>query len=496
MIKSILIVGGGSAGWITANLLNASLNKDGNGQIAITLLESPDIPKIGVGEATVPNIRQTLYDIGLNEYDFMKATDATFKTMIRFVDWRVNSYYDHPFDRCFPNETASQVHAWLQKNPDITDQNEFAEAFSLLTHLSNSSFAPKTTEMDSFQSPFPYAYHLDAFKLASYLTAHGKRQGIHHHIANVTDVKVDEAGFITKVLSDDETEHSADLYIDCTGFKSILHKQKLKIKSKSFSKYLLCDRAVAMNVPYDVYQPEKLNPFTTSTAMPAGWIWDIVLQNRRGLGYVYSSQFETREGAEKTFREKEGVHAQNLSVQHINFQSQCSESAWSGNCVAIGLSGGFVEPLESSGIYLVEFAAKTLCGLVPYIQSNMTSIAKTFNRQMGLVYTEILEYLNLHYCLSNRTDSEFWREVQKSEHILPSLQDKLELWKTKPPQQSDFDHLLHLFPIASFEYILFGMGYKPQNLPDFGGNIPNLSEAISHSIERLPKHIEFVDQLK
>ncbi len=488
MVKSILVVGGGSAGWITASLLNALLNKNGEKPTAISLLESPNIPKIGVGEATVPTIRQTLSTIGVDERDFMHAADATFKNLIRFKNWRKDSSYDHPFDRCFPQDMATQTPAWLQQNQQPSTDNEFAKAFSLLTHISDAGLGPKVPQMESYMSPFPYAYHLDAVKFAQFLCEHGKKAGIKHHLANVTDVEVNAQGHISQIKTDKDESYEADLYIDCTGFRSVLHRQKLKVKTRDFSNYLLCDRAVTMRVPYDTYRPATLKPFTTSTAQRAGWIWDIGLRNRRGTGYVYSSAFETEDDAEMVLRQHEGKHADAIDVQHIKFKSQSNESPWCGNCVAIGLSGGFLEPLESTGLYLIEYAARTLGETLPNIGEDMASAAKTFNQNMDLVFAEGLEYINMHYCLSNRDDSAFWREVQKPEHILPGLQDKLEQWKTRPPGAVDFSHQPFLFGLPSYEYILFGMGHRPTLAADNTGTIPDLSQGVKESLQRLPKH--------
>ncbi|VAW01520.1 Tryptophan halogenase, partial [hydrothermal vent metagenome] len=455
MIRSILIVGGGSAGWITANLLQALLHQSAEQDIQITVLESPDIPKIGVGEATVPSIRRTLQTIGLDEKEFMRATDATFKNLIRFEGWNPGTSYDHPFDRRARPDSDSAIAAWLHR-ADMMD-NGFAKQFSLLSHIANAGLAPKAQGWPGYASPFPYAYHLDAIKLAGMLAEHGRQTGIAHMLANVTDVEVDERGHIAAVRTDTDETCTADLYIDCTGFRSILHKQKLGVKQRDFSQYLLCDRAATMRVPYDIHQPASIKPYTTSSARSAGWSWDIALQGRRGLGYVYASAFQSEADAEAELRALEGPHCNDIAVQHIAFASQKSQASWVGNCIAIGLSDGFLEPLESSGLYLIEFAAQALGEMLPYAKADTTVIAKSFNRQMDGIYDEVLEFLNLHYCLSTRTDTDFWREVQKPEHVLDGLAEKLELWKLKPPGDMDFSSPLQLFSLQSHEYILFGM---------------------------------------
>jgi tryptophan 7-halogenase len=495
LIDSILIVGGGSAGWITANLLNAILGKRADRKIAITVLESPNIPKIGVGEATVPSIRRTLQLIGLSEKDFMRATDATFKNLIRFDGWNSGVSYDHPFDRRARPDTDDAILAWL-RSADAGD-NAFAKKFSLLSHIAAAGLAPKATGWPDYGSPFPYAYHLDAIKLALTLAEHGRQNGIAHTLTNVTDVHLDERGHISAVTTDTDETFSADLYIDCTGFRSVLHKQKLGVKRQDFSKYLLCDRAATLRVPYDVYQPGALKPYTTSSARSAGWSWDIALQGRRGLGYVYASAFQSAEDAEAELRALEGPHCDDLPVQHIVFKSGKSQQSWAKNCVAIGLSDGFLEPLESSGLYLIEFAAQALGEMLTFIGDDSAPFVKSFNRQMDGIYAEVLEFLNLHYCLSTRTDTPFWQAVQQREHILDSLAEKLALWKFKPPGDMDFERPLRLFSLQSYEYILFGMGGRAKVIPRAAsaGKMPDLSDAITKSLARLPSHESWLASL-
>ncbi len=503
MIKSIIIIGGGSAGWIVANLLNARLNNNKGLPVRITLVESPDIAKIGVGEATVPSIRRTMHTIGVSERDLIRQTNATFKNLIRFQDWNKGEVYDHPFDRRARPDTDKGILAWLSQNQKSTNENEFAKTFSLLSHISNAGLAPKTFNWPDYQSPFPYAYHLDAIKLAGFLSQYGRNNSINHYLANIKNVKINEQGNITKIEADD-LSLSADLFIDCTGFASLLAQKALKVKTRDYSDILKCDRAATMRIDYDVYRPETLKPYTIANAMPSGWCWDIGLNNRRGVGYVYSSQYIDKEEAEKALRNKEGAHSDKLDVTHIKFKTYKIKEPWFGNCVAIGLSAGFLEPLESSGLYLIEFAAELLADLLIFVKKDLKTdfkaLAKSFNQQMDLIFNEILEYVNLHYCLSKRNDSQFWRDVTKPDAILPSIKDKLELWKIKPPSDIDFIYPLRLFSLQSYEFLLFGMNYKPRNISNYAGRdydnkIPDLSEAINRSLEKLPKHEDLISMI-
>ncbi|NJO34030.1 MAG: tryptophan 7-halogenase [Rhodospirillales bacterium] len=260
MPRSILIVGGGSAGWITANVLNALLGKEHGVEIA--LVESPNIPIVGVGEATVPSIRRTLQTIGTPERDFMRATDATFKSLIRFVDWNIGQVFDHPFDRRVRPESDAAVDAWLEAG---LPQNTFAKAVSLLSNLADANHAPKAVGWPDYASTFPYAYHLDAVKLASFLSRWGVANGIRHSLANVTNVAIDEAGFIDCVQTDVGEALTADLYVDCTGFRARLIGEALNVRARGFSDKILCDRAVTMRVPYEVCAPPRIRPYTLST---------------------------------------------------------------------------------------------------------------------------------------------------------------------------------------------------------------------------------------
>jgi tryptophan halogenase len=216
MVQSILVVGGGSAGWITANLLNAHIRRAGR-PTTVTLVESPDIPTIGVGEATVPTIRRTLSDIGLPEQDLLVSAEATFKTLIRFRDWNPGESYDHPFDRRQRPHTDAAVRGWTVQNGQAFDR-----AFSALTQLADFNIAPKSPHAPQYRGNFPYAYHLDAIKLAKRLSEFGQARGIRHKLANITDVKVSPEGLISSVETDQGETLTADLYVDCTGFRSAL----------------------------------------------------------------------------------------------------------------------------------------------------------------------------------------------------------------------------------------------------------------------------------
>lgn len=492
MIKSILIVGGGSAGWITAHVLNATLNAGSDQTAAISLVESPDITPIGVGEATVPSIRRTLQTIGLSEAEFMRATDATFKSLIRFIDWNSGEEFDHPFDRRKRPDTDASIEAWLKSEGQDED---FAKAFSILSNLADRNLAPKAIGWPDYASTFPYAYHLDANKLAGLLSDMASARGVRHILANIIDVTLDEAGQIEHVDTDTSQRLTADLYIDCTGFRAALISRALGIRTISYADKLLCDRAVTVQVPYEVYRPENIRPFTTATARNAGWSWDINLQGRRGLGYVYSSNFLDANEAERDLKTAEGGHAADLPVNHIRFNSCKRAQSWASNCVAVGLADGFLEPLESSGLYMIEFAAQALAELIPHAGPVQSNVATHFNTRMQALYEEVLDYINLHYVTSQRRDTPFWRAATAPEAITDSLAAKLELWRTKRPTDLDFLTQSRLFSVESYEYLLFGMKYTHAQSVQARTEIHDISDMLDKCYRKFPRHEDWLATL-
>ncbi|PHZ86554.1 tryptophan halogenase family protein [Paremcibacter congregatus] len=471
--KKIMIVGGGSAGWITAALMNGIMNKNGQKKVDISLIESPDIPRIAVGEATVPNIRQILITLGIDELDFMKSTDATFKQGIKFNNWLHNtgdSYY-HQFSRYTPNMVDTFGQEWLKSDRSIP----FADTISVQPALCEMNLSPKLIGLRQHQIPVSYAYHLNALKMADYLRDIAVGQGVTHYLDNITKVDMTEQGDIAAVNTEKGSRYEADLFVDCTGFASLLIEKELGIGWEDFSDYLFCDRACVMQVPYETYYPGRVNSVTQATALSAGWIWDIPLTNRRGIGHVYSSAFITDDDAEKELRTYEGAHSDHLSTRVVHFQVGRRKKTWAANCVAIGLSGGFLEPLESTGLYLVQTAALLLAEHFPF-DGQMKELSDKFNILMSDRFDEILSFINLHYCLTQRTDTDFWQEVQRPEHILRALQEKLDYWKIKPPSQSDFKDQYTLFTHQNHELVLYGMDFLKDHYRQKYG--PELSSPI------------------
>ena len=515
--KRVLIVGGGSAGWTAAAYLNAALNIGDRKVAEISLIESPDVPRIGVGEATVPNINRTLAVIGIDELEFMKATDATFKASIRFKNWldNENRFYHHPFSRFAAGPIDDAGRRWLMSDRSVP----FMNTMSAQPVLCEMGLAPKVLEPVNLGIPTGYAFHMNALKYADYLRDFSTARGVTHTMDHVIDVDVAENGNIAAIRTRSGKRLEADLFIDCTGFAAVLIEKKLGVKWVDYSQWLLCDRALIMPVPYDVHYPGFVRPHTMATALSAGWVWDIPLQNRRGVGYVHSSAHISEEQAELEIRAYEGAHAQDLDSRFINFKVGMREKAWSGNCIAMGLAGGFLEPLESTGLYLNELAAELLTEHFPY-GDDMEPLAFRFNRMMENRFYEILDFINMHYCLTRRTDTEFWREVGSPKRVNHRLQAKLDYWRIKPPSASDFvDSFFpgqsdnqpapgdtsgdnrppidtgRLWNHHSYEAILYGMDFLRDECREwYGENRPRpavhkkVIEAVDTARDKLPPH--------
>lgn len=436
-MKSLLIVGGGSAGWMTAAYLNGALNLRGKRpSVAITLLESPDIPRISVGEATIPSMRHLLSVVGFNEEDFMRAADATIKQSIKYQNWVHNdgSFYHHPFSfvPIQPLDRAGEI--WLSSDQSMP----FLDTCSLQTAVCENNLSPFAHAAKSVPYQLNYAYHMNAQKFADTLRDFSVARGVQHVLANMTTVDTDERGWVSGVNTDSAGRIEADLFVDCTGFRGHLIAETLDVDFEDYSQYLLCDRAVTMHLPYDRFYPGLVRPYTTATALSNGWVWDIPMQNQRSIGYVHSSNFISQEAAEAELRAYQGPGTEDISVRFVDFKVGRRKSLWKNNCVAIGLAGGFIEPLESTGLYLSDLGAVLLAEHWPRDEAAVPELSARYNRLMANRYYEILDFINMHYCLTKRTDTAFWREVQKPERINPRLAAKLAMWQHKPPSAHDF----------------------------------------------------------
>jgi len=463
-IDDILIVGGGTAGWLTAAYLArrlGSLRPDG---VRITLIESSEIGIIGVGEGTFPTIQNTLRTIGIDEAQFMRGAGATFKQGIRFVDWKtapkdgVHSHYYHPFaSPRLLNGGLDLAPYWLL---GAAGDIPFSDAVTLQDKVCDAGRAPKRLDDPQYGGPMAYAYHFDAGKLANLLRDVGKLTGVKHLLGNVTAVNKAKDGAIASIATAEHGELTADLYIDCTGFAGALIGKAMGGEWIDKSDTLFVDRALAMQVPYD--RPDAPVATTTiSTAHEAGWTWDIGLPERRGTGYVFSSRHTSEDRAEEILRGYVGKAGDGLTPRLLKLKVGHRARHWIKNCVAVGLSGGFLEPLESTGIVLIEAAAYMLARNLPR-HGGFEAAARQFNQAMNDRYLRAIDFIKLHYCISQRADNAFWTDNRDPASIPETLRDHLEMWKHRPPNMFDFPNLHESFKYFNYQYILYGMGYPTQ----------------------------------
>jgi tryptophan halogenase len=493
--KKVLIVGGGSAGWMAAAYLEAALRDNGQRPVEISLVESPDVPRIGVGEATVPHIRHILAVIGIDPLDFMKRVDGTFKQAIKYVNWLEGNgeYFYHAFDKFQVQPIDRAALRWHMSDRSVP----FGETTSIQPVICELGRTPIPQRGSQFGEPLKFAFHMNALKFADILCEIATARGVKHYLDHVTEVDMHDNGNIAAVLTKSGKRLEADLFVDCTGFAALLAEQKLGVDWVDCSQWLLCDRAITMNVPYEHHYPGYVRPYTTASALSNGWVWEIPLQTRKALGYVHSSAFISEDDARREIRAFEGPHAESLDTGTVHFKVGHRAKAWARNCVCVGLSGNFIEPLESTGLYLSDLAIVMLADHFPF-DDDSTAVAYRYNRIMANRFYEILDFINMHYCLTRRNDTEFWREVQKPERINDRLRAKLDFWRSKIPSASDFidqripgqtdwslpsaglpgDHrppvdTAGIFGLDSYEAILYGMDFLAKECDEwFGKNRP------------------------
>lgn len=421
--KSVLIVGGGTAGWMTAAAL---ANKFAGLPISIQLVESEAIGTVGVGEATVPHIRFFNRALGIDEAEFMRRTKATFKLGIEFRDWgRIGDSYIHPFG-AFGSDIDGVEFLQHWTRLAAAGSARPLQDYSLPVQAArNNRFAHPDENPASLGSTFSYAYQFDAGLYGQFLRSYAEERGVARIEGRIADVELrPEDGFVRAVTLEGGRQVEADLFVDCSGFRSLLVGQALGSDFESWSHWLPCDRAVALPCPI----AGPLTPFTRASARRSGWIWRIPLQHRVGNGHVYCSSFIDDAAAEQELVEQlEAPPA--ASPNRLKFLAGKRRQQWVGNCVAIGLSAGFLEPLESTSIHLIQLAIGKLIELFPGDGRDPLD-AEEFNRSMATEYERVRDFLILHYCCTQRDDSPFW-DYCRTMTLPDSLVEKLELFRER-----------------------------------------------------------------
>lgn len=507
-VRRIVVLGGGSAGWLTAATLAAELGGEGPDGLQITLIESPDVPVIGVGEGTWPTMRATLQRIGLSEVDLVRECDAAFKQGSRFDGWlhgaagAEGDRYYHPFTLPHGWGDVELAAAWLQGGRQLP----FAASVGAQPHLCEAFLSPKQTTTPDFGGVMNYGYHFDAVKLGHLLQRHATaRLGVRHVVDQVAAVRSHENGDIAALTTRSRGDIEGDLFIDCSGLASVLLGQHYGVALRCVKEVLFNDSALAVQVPHaDAQAP--LACATVSTAHAEGWTWDIGLPTRRGIGLVFSSHHTDDAAAERTLLahlQRNGLSLGDATPRRLRFNPGYREQFWHRNCVAVGLSAGFIEPLEASALALVELSAAFIRDEMPADRADMALVARRFNETFAYRWSRIIDFLKLHYVLSRRDDSDYWREHRVAATQPDSLRELLQLWRHRAPSRNDFDRVEEVFPAASYQYILYGMQFEPalralhaDRLAAARSGLKDVTTITRRLLGGLPRHRELIQHIR
>ncbi|GGE74580.1 tryptophan halogenase family protein [Sphingomonas prati] len=493
-IRKVVIVGGGTAGWMTAAALSRAVSAD----VSVTLVESEEIGTVGVGEATIPSLLDFNRIIGIDEDAFVRATQATFKLGIRFRDWgRIGDDYLHPFGTHGRDVAGVSFHQlWLRAAARGETATPGPIGDYCLSHVAArlGRFNRPVADPSAVLSTLSYAFHFDAGLYAAYLRTLSKAAGatrVEGRIAGV--VRNAETGFIDAVTLADGRRVDGELFVDCSGFRSLLLGDALGVPFTSWQHWLPCDRAWA--VPSTRQGP--LTPYTRATADRAGWRWRIPLQHRVGNGHVYSSAYSDDDTAVRALLD--GLEGTPLAEpRQLRFVAGRRERLWEKNCVAIGLAGGFLEPLESTSIHLIQSGITRLLSLFPDRSFNPVEIAE-YNRLLLREYDQVRDFIILHYHATTRSDSPFWDHCRTM--TLPaSLADKLALWAGNARL---FREAGELFTPDSWIAVLLGQGQRPTGCDPLVAALPvgeaaaflaHLRDVIGRTAAAMPTHETFIAQ--
>jgi tryptophan 7-halogenase len=486
-IRTILIVGGGTAGWMTAAALSNTLEKG----CKIILVESEDIGTVGVGEATVPPIRTFNAMLGLDEREFMKATQGSFKLGIEFVNWgKLGHRYFHPFGPHGKPFDILPVHQyWLRAN----DGSNFDDHSMAWAMARENRFNLPSPDERNVLSTFDYAYHFDAGLYARFLRRYSEGKGVVRAEGKVASVQQDgESGFVTGITMEDGRQIEADLFVDCSGFRGLLIEGALQTGYEDWTHWLPCDRAVALPCT----KAGDFTPYTRSTAHDAGWQWRIPLQHRTGNGYVYCSQFKSQDAALETLLGH--LDGEVLAEpNHLRFVTGRRKKFWNKNVVAIGLSSGFMEPLESTSIHLIQAGISKLFALFPDKDFDPLLVDE-YNHVANTEFERIRDFIILHYKLTTRDDSELWRYCAAMD-IPDSLQFKIDHFRRYGrhiPRDMD------LFGPPSWLAVQIGQGNIPETTDPIGDYrdvekgrewLRKLRDTMALGASQQPTHQQFID---
>lgn len=493
-MKKILILGGGTAGWMTANLL---AKKWQDKAVEISVLESPEIGIVGVGEGSTPSLKRFFEILGITEQQWMGRCHGTWKTNIRFRGWSPASgidEYSHPFTTQIDTFTHKAFTVNCQTRRLGLDTHTRPEDFLLNGVLANQGKSPLNPANFPFQ--MEYGYHFDSALLGQFLAEFGAEQGIKHYSGRVVDVQTHVSGDIDCLITENGQQYQADFFIDCSGFSSLLMQKKLGVKFCSFADNLFNNAAVVGQTPMG----ESIPVETLSTALSAGWCWKIPLTHRYGNGYVYSDDFISSGQAEEELAQH--LKTPDITFRHLKMKVGQLEQHWQKNCLAVGLSQGFIEPLEATALHLVQVAVEMFIQDVD--EQGLTSQCRDqYNRKISERFERVRDYIVAHYKLNTRDDSDYWRANRNNNVLSDSLRHILDVWYQCGDLSAEIERqkLNSHFDGLSWHCLLAGYG----TFPALGANQPgrgdlyqeqNIQSFLQGCAQNYPSHHQSLTLMK
>ena len=470
LIEKVIIVGGGTAGWMTASYLKKAVPG-----VDITVIEAPAIPKIGVGEATVPNLQPVFFDfLGIPEEEWMRSCNAGFKGAVKFINWKTDpatggkDHFYHPFGLIPECDSIPLTHYWNLKRK-LGYQRPVDYSCFVEPELLDLNHAPRTL---SGKRVTRYAWHFDAHLVAEYLKKLSIGWGVHHIVDQIEGTIHKADGHIESVTTKSGEVYSADLFVDCSGFRGLLINKAMDEPFIDMSDHLFCDSAVATQIPNDD-ERYGIEPYTSAIAMKYGWTWKIPMLTRFGTGYVYSSKFTTQDQAVDEFRQLWNLNS-DANLNLLRFRVGRNRRAWVKNCVSIGLSSCFLEPLESSGIYFIYAAIYQLAKHFPD-KSFEPRLIDRFNREIAEMFDDSRDFIQAHYLSTPREDTPFWKANKYELVLSDNIKEKLDMYDAGLPINAPFvgeDIYYGHFDVefknfwtnGSYYCILSGLGRQPRNV--------------------------------
>ena len=508
---------------MTAAYLNAALNRNGRKVAEVGVISTASAPDEVDAEATIPDINRFLAVLGVDQLQFVRQTGGTLRQGTRFVNWLDGDGEDfyHPFDMERIGSIDRLVGTWLRSNRSVA----FAETISVQPALCKMKLSPASLSRWDLGPPLPYAFHVDLAAFIAVMKDTAQRAGVTTHPDAATDVAVTGDGNIAAVLTAGGQRIEADLFVDCSGAEGLL-VDKLGVGWVDQSRYLLCDRSISVGIPYEQHYEGYVNPYTTSTALSSGWVRDIPLQDGRVLDYFYSSAHQGDEAAQRELSDFEGAHNESPDNEVVHLRTGHRDQAWVGNCIAIGASCNVIESPEPTNLYLVDHAASKLVEHFP-LGEELEPLAFRYNRIVANRFYEILDFANLHFCLSRRADTEFWKEVRQPDRVTGRLRAKLDFWHLKRPTPSDFEDqklpgqadqplrpgttpgdyrspvdTAGLWTHENYEAVLYGMDFLNKECDErFGRERPDplvprhISARVMQAQEKLPPHATWLQRM-